>query len=307
MRVVALLATHNRWRQTHQCLQSYFSQDIECDIELAAVLVDDGSRDGTPTKTKSAFPEVTVISGDGSLYWAGAMAIGEAAAAALSPDALLWLNDDVILDPAAVCRMLEVSTDQEEQSIVVGALRDPVTGALTYSGVRRPGRHPRRTTLVRPGKDPIRVETFNGNVVLVPHELARRIGGIDGGFAHGAADFDYGLRAARMGVRSLLAPMTVGVCARDHPVPPWLLQDLPLRDRLAELLGPKGVPPRSSARFLRRHGGALWPAFWLAPYVRFVGLALGRDIALRSLRTLFRQFAIHARRVAGRDRSCNAR
>ncbi len=45
---------------------------------------------------------------------------------------------------------------------------------------------------------------------------------------------------------------------------------MPIRERLRVLFGPKGVPPRGRARYLRRHGGPAWFVFWLAPYVRSV-------------------------------------
>lgn len=266
MSITAILASHNRREQTLACLRSYFGQDI--DPELSAVLVDDGSNDGTAESVQSHFQRVEVIAGDGTLYWAGAMAIAEEAALRADPDFLLWLNDDVVLDPGALGALLEIATGSGGPYIAVGALRDPGSGAVTYSGVRRTSFHPLRFERVIPGPRPIPVQTFNGNVVLVPRTVAGTVGGLDGDFVHAGADFDYGLRAAHVGVRSLLAPGTVGACPPNPARRPWLDRSLPIRRRLGELLGPKGAPPIPRARYLRRHGGPAWPIFWLASYAK---------------------------------------
>ena len=270
MRVTAILASHNRRAHTLDCLDSYFAQEVGPGDSLSAVVVDDGSVDGTAHAVRERHPGAKVILGDGSLFWAGGMALAEEVAWVDEPDYLLWLNDDVVLDSDALSRLYKTSSGSPQAAccIAVGALRDPHTGELTYSGVRRRGFHPLRVELVRPSNVPMPVETFNGNVVLVPRQAASVVGPIDGAFVHGAADFDYGLRAVGVGVANILVPGTVGTCPRDHPLEPWRDRSRPPRERLALLLGPKGAPPRARARYLRRHGGPAWPVYWAAPYVR---------------------------------------
>ena len=58
----------------------------------------------------------------------------------------------------------------------MGALRDPSSGELSYSGVRRSGIHPMRFSLVPPEDRPIEVETLNGNVALVSRAAIERVG-----------------------------------------------------------------------------------------------------------------------------------
>ena len=57
-----------------------------------------------------------------------------------SPDYVLWLNDDVVLQPGFLRRLLDTSR-RHGDAVVVGATFDPVTGATTYSGLARSGRH----------------------------------------------------------------------------------------------------------------------------------------------------------------------
>lgn len=267
MRVTAILASHNRRSRTLACLDSYYGQEVAESIELEAVLVDGGSVDGTVSAVRRTFPQARVIVGGEDLYWAGAMAVAERAAIVDDPDHLLWLNDDVVLDPESLDRLVAVAETIEGGCIAVGALRDPESGGLTYSGVERTGWHPLRMRWIEPADRPVDVETFNGNVVLVPRAVRARVGALDGALVHSAADFDYGLRAREVGVRNVLVPRTVGTCARDGGRRPWLDQSVPLRERVELFLGPKGVPPGPRARYLRRHGGPAWPLFWAFPYV----------------------------------------
>jgi GT2 family glycosyltransferase len=283
MRIVAILTSHNRREKTLACLQSYFDQALRSPATLDAVLVDDGSNDGTAEVVQVMGAPVTVVCGAGDLYWAGGMALAEKDALRRAPDYLLWLNDDVILDRDAVARLLDVAKTNDSKCIVVGAVRDPITGVVTYSGLCRQDYHPLRFECIEPVDRSQTVETFNGNVVLVPIAVAVSIGGIDGEFAHGAADYDYGLRATKAGVINLLAPGTVGMCSSDSPYKPWLNPSAPFRERLRFLLGPKGLPPRSFARYLHRHGGRAWVIFWLALYVKFAMVSL-REAVARSLR-----------------------
>jgi GT2 family glycosyltransferase len=273
VKVVALLTCHNRRALTLRCLESFFSQGASAEAELQAVVVDDGSTDGTSDAISARFDSVTVVRSDGSLYWARGMQLAESALAARDAAFLLWLNDDVVLDPHALARLLATAAERPD-AIVVGALRDPESGLVTYSGVTQSRWHPLRTELVRPGEQPRDADTFNGNVVLVPQPIARHLGSIDGGFSHAQADFDYGLRARRAGHRIVVAAGTVGVCPRGGLDGTFLDTSLSLRRRWQLVQGPKGLPLRSHARFLRRHGGPLWPVFWLAPYVKLTLSAL---------------------------------
>ena len=258
-------------RETLACLASYFAQPVGPDLSLSAVLVDDGSDDGTADAVRDRFPGARVIPGSGDMFWARAMATAEMEARREEPDFLLWVNDDATLDPAAVRTLIKTADSRGEgRCVVVGALRDPSSGELTYSGVRRDGFHPLRFTLVPPADRPIEVDTFNGNVVLVTRSAFERVGSIDGEFAHATADYDYGLRAASAGVPVLLAPGTIGTCPHNPSTEPWADPALTLRGRVRVLTGRKGIPPRSTARYLRRHGGAVWPLFWLSPYIRAV-------------------------------------
>ncbi|MFF9808899.1 glycosyltransferase family 2 protein [Streptomyces coeruleorubidus] len=278
-RVVVLIACHNRRETTVRCLRSLIGQGGP-EVSVRVVLTDDGSTDGTARAAREVWPGIHVLQGSGSLYWAKAMAL--AASAAGDYDFLLWLNDDVTLDPGALPGLLRthesVSGAGKGDVIVVGALRDPHTGAVTYSGAHRRSRlRPVHFTPVAPAERPVRAETMNGNLVLIPRPVAERVGQIDAGFSHGLADFDYGLRAGRLGCAVWVAPKTLGTCARNPTAGSWTDPALTVRQRMRLACAPKGLPPSSWLRFTRRHAGPAWPLYWLSPYARLLaGAALVR-------------------------------
>ena len=270
VRVVAILTVHNRRELTLACLHSYFSQEVP-GTELRAVVVDDGSSDGTGDAVSARFPAAEVISASGDLFWARGMAAAEAHAVRSDPDYLLWLNDDVRLYPDALQRLLSAAGSRRLRPVLLaGAVCDPETGATTYGGLRRRDWHPLRYALAEPLDVPTIVDTVHGNVLLVPRETYRLAGGIDGGFAHAYADMDYSLRLRRAGGENVLIAGHVGTCTRNDSVGASLDPSVPFSARWQFFRSPKGNPLGSRVRYLRRHGGPFWPIFLLPPYVHLL-------------------------------------
>jgi GT2 family glycosyltransferase len=281
IKIGVLIACHNRRNLTLRCLRSLDAQ-AEVDIEYEVFLVDDGSSDGTAEAVMEEFPSITVISGDGHLYWSGGMRLAFQAASNEQLDFHLWLNDDVVLDRNAVSHLL--STYEQAQrhaavpSIVVGAVQDPVTGVTTYSGWNRgPFWRPFRFEQVEPGPHLKSCDTMNGNVVLIPRDTFQEIGAVDSAFVHTMGDLDYGLRLSKQDGQVWLAPSHVGTCKQNDLVE-VRRTSLGRVDRVRDLASLKMMPPRPWLAFSRRHGGPLWPVFWLGPYAKaFVTPVLRRS------------------------------
>ncbi len=267
-RIAAVMTCHNRSEQTVACLEALRDQH-SADADIRAVVVDDGSTDGTTSAIYESFPEATVLQGDGNLYWAPGMRMALQHAFEGDYDFYLWLNDDTILDPDAVSTLLrtreELLQGGSEEVLVVGATRDPDTGVTTYGGRFRPSTWRRHHFVnTNSSTQPQRIETMNGNVVLVPRAVARVVGNISE-FRHSFGDEDYGLRANQAGFEVWLAPGTVATCARN-PAPVYGRR--PLLEDIRNLWSIKGLWPSDWATFLRRWGGPLWPLFFVSPYLR---------------------------------------
>ena len=267
-RVAALIAAHNRRDLTLACLRSLDAQRVP-GVTVDAFVLDDGSSDGTGEAIAEQFPEVTVLHGDGQLYWGGGMRRAFGAAIAGDYDYYLWLNDDVYLDDGALAVLLDTERrlrQSGEAVIVAGSTRDPDTGELTYGGVVHPHRwRPLRSELVEPGDAPRPCDTMNGQAVLIPRAVVQRIGNIDPAFVQLMGDFDYGLRARAAGCEVWVASGTVGTCA---PHPEHRTDQRAVGEELRRLWSNTELLPGPWAVYSRRWAGKLWPMYWLSPYVR---------------------------------------
>lgn len=193
-------------------------------------LVDDGSTDGTGARVRAEFPDVHVIDGDGTLFWAKGMRKAWETAASERDDwsGYLWLNDDTMLFEDALVRLMDVD---DGESIVVGNLCD-ATGKGVY-GLREGG-------------------LFTGNCVLVPQKAFERLGMICGEYLHAWADSDYAQRAKRMKV-NVIDGGVVGT-AEGHPNRPSL-KGVPFSKRMRLLRNPKGWNVHDLWLYRRRNWG----------------------------------------------------
>ena len=273
-RLCVLMASHNRKQLTLRCLESLFSQEPRDAFAIKAILVDDGSTDGTTIAVKSRFPEVQVLVGDGSLFWNRAMHMACEEALRSQCEMVLWLNDDVALYPNALRKLFDahhaLGGEAVAGPIIVGALQDPSTLLLSYSGWRsRNGWNPADCVKCEPSDVPVQCDTLNGNCVLMSRGALEIIGNLDKRFHHSMGDFDFGFRSRRAGCQIWIAPGFVGECRINEGVGLWTDRLLPWTDRLRKLLGPKGLPPAEWLVFTSRHSGPLWIGFWLYPYLKF--------------------------------------
>lgn len=276
--ICAVLTCFNRRDKTLSCLASLQRCFQLASVAPHAVLVDDGSTDGTADAVRHDFPWVKVIRGDGNLFWNRGMHVAMAEAFQGDYDFYLWVNDDISLREEAVSSALQtwgaVHQQQSEPVIVVGSMSWPDGEQVAYGGVVRPSRLKATTfKIVAPDVLPKDVDTMNGNFVLIPRDVVARIGNLDPAFEHGMGDFDYGLRARMRGCRVVVMPGFAGVCSRNPVGGSFVDRSLPLRIRMKKMLDRRGLPARSWAHFTRRHAGIWWPIFWVWPYIRVM---LGR-------------------------------
>jgi GT2 family glycosyltransferase len=273
-RLCALLTCFNRRETTLACLQALQDNRQHAAFALRAWLVDDGSSDGTAAAVRARFAWVHVHEHRGApLFWCRGMHMALAGALAEGHDHYLLLNDDTVLDADAVARLLTCHTALLAQglALVVGSTRDSDTGAVTYGGERRPSRwRPTRFVRQAPADAALPVDSFDGNVVLLPAAVVARVGNLDPHFEHAMGDLDYGLRASALGVGLWLAPGFLGRCSHNPVRGSFHDTTLALRLRWRHMLSRKGLPWRSWLHFTRRHAGPLWPLFFAWPYLRLL-------------------------------------
>ena len=126
-----IIPVHNRKAQTLGCLGALARQTVP---DFHVVVVDDGSTDGTGVAITKQFPLVTVLQGDGNLWWSGATNMGVKYALDHGADYILTLNDDTLPLPNYVEKMLWGAS--LEPRGLLGSLALDEQGNICYGGQR---------------------------------------------------------------------------------------------------------------------------------------------------------------------------
>lgn len=278
-RIAAILTCYNRQQKTLECLGALFQQDCIDEITVDVFLTDDGSTDGTAAAVMATYPHVTILTGDGNLFWGGGMEKAFAAALQGNYDYYLWLNDDTILYPEALSKLFqtytEITRSGNPKAVISGSTQDKNTGEHTYGGVvRKSSLRPLNFSLLSPTDQPQPCNTMNGNCVLISRSAAQSVGNVDLAFTHYAGDYDYGLRANQKGCLVYIPPGYVGTCSGNDTAQ----AAPPVKEGLKKIQGPKGVaianatlhPINEWKIFAQRYAGPLWFIYWLIPYRRLL-------------------------------------
>ncbi|PQA77457.1 glycosyltransferase family 2 protein [Rhodoferax sp. TS-BS-61-7] len=274
-RVCILLTCFNRKEKTLACFAALQANVLPSGIDLTAVVVDDGSSDGTAEALTEKYPWVRVERSAESLYWCRGMHQAFEIAQRSNPDLYVWLNDDTMLQPNALARLIE--TEQQLRAavgkpvVVVGSTVDESTGALTYGGcIRLAGLKRMRFARMQPTNVAQRCDAMNGNLVLLSKQAVEVVGNLDPVFEHAMGDTDYALRANKLGASVWVAPGIYGTCSNNSLVGTYMDSSLPLRRRWTLMMHRKGLPWRSWLALTSRHAGPVWPLYFVWPYLSLV-------------------------------------
>ena len=272
--IAVLLTCHNRKQSTLTCLDSLMTQDTPPVITFHIYLVDDGCTDGTPEAVEALYPHITLLTGNGNLFWCGGMRLAFAQALKNDFDYYLWLNDDVRLYSDALRNLLETSAyiqaEYHKEGIVVGSLSDQTGQTRTYGGSLMHRRFSGFSLVpVELSSTPQTCDVFNGNCVLIPHAIARAVGTLREGFKHAAGDLDYGLRASQQGFSSWVCPQYVGICARNPLLDQHQNNAVPFRNRRQFVLDPTTrIRIQDWMTFTRYHCKLVWPIYYFRSLIR---------------------------------------
>lgn len=226
--IAVILTCFNRREKTLSCLNGlYLAQEKynDADIALGVYLTDDGCSDGTAQAVKNRFSDkdITILQGDGNLFWAGGMRL--AWNAALKEDRkwdfFLLLNDDTTPMENMFHELFNAHAYSLDKKSVPGVYSGVTTdlyddSIVTYGGVVWVNRFLGTVKRLNTNGTPQEVDKTNANILLVAGEVVDKIGIFYSGYQHGAADYDYSIQAKKAGFSAFITAAPCGRCERDH-------------------------------------------------------------------------------------------
>lgn len=216
---------------------------------------------------------VTVLRGDGTLFWSRGMHCAMKRALEEGADFYLMVNDDVEFFPEAMDVMMRSYRLADGHCAIAGATKSRVTGGITYGGRRLKGQE-----LILPGSGLQRCDLANWNCFLIDDYAVKRVGLIDRRFEHGLGDFDYSLRLKAAGLPVYAAVDFVGFCESNPRAGTFHDGGLPRMKRFRLMLSRKNMPVRSRWHYYRKNFGVKGIGGFLWPYMKCsMCILLGKD------------------------------
>lgn len=280
MRVTVIILNTDRRDDTLACLASLRASR---DVHLDTLVLDNASMDGSVEAIGRIFPEVDVLELPRNLGYAGNNNLGIHAALGRDADWIFILNEDVVVAPEALSRMLEAA--REDASIgIVGPMvyhHDEPTVIQSAGGIldrkwRSSHRGLNEEDVGQYGTI-VEVDWVSGCALLTRKELVEDVGALDDRFFYYWEETELCLRARRAGWKVLFVPQAKiwhrGVQRDYRPGPNvtyywtrnWLLTLAKHRAPPGAWMAALGWIVRNSLswslpkwRRMRRHRQAMW-------------------------------------------------
>ena len=264
VKAAVLLTCFNRKDKTRLCLENLFSQKLPKGLDLVVFVCDDGSSDGTTQMIQTHFPQVSVVQGNGSLFWGGGMSMAWSEAKKNGDfDFFIWLNDDTFLKENALVDFFEDYEKIDQKVILSAACSRPGSTEFSYGGLSDFGP-------ILPNGDPQKVKYINGNMVLIPSEIHKAIGGISKSYTHYLGDYDYGLRAKEAGFECYTTSTYIAECEVNN-IPYWGDPYLSLSKRWEMAHSVKGLALKEYLAYKKyHHGTAVAFKTWVDTYLKIL-------------------------------------
>ncbi|MGQ8338398.1 glycosyltransferase family 2 protein [Sunxiuqinia sp. A32] len=265
--MAVLITCHNRRDKTLSSLKALYEAKLPDDQVFEVYLVDDGSTDGTKEAVNKEFPQIHVISGDGSLFWNQGMRLAwQTASENRDYDFYLLLNDDTILKEYALIELFQcyrkALIQEDRPSIFTGACQTSIyLEEFSYGGRNESGP-------VVPNGKLQQCKYTNGNVLLIPNEIYLKLGNLSPDYTHGMGDYDYGLRVQLAGFKCYTTETYIAICPDDTKKPGWSNSNVPLSTRWKLMHSPKGLNLSEYNKFRKNFWGWKWIIYAIKAYLK---------------------------------------
>lgn len=274
--IAVLLTCYNRKEKTINCLKSFYNAHTlsESKINVDIYLVNDGSTDGTEFAVRENFSRVKIITGSGSLFWAGGMRLAWEVALNNEQvyDSFLLLNDDVILIENFLNDLITTHNycieHFNQSGIYVCSTRSLINSRITYGGTLITSKCVRlKSKRINPTNVPTPCSMANANILMVTLDVVKAIGILDPKYIHQFADYDYTLLATKQGIPLLVCPGFGGFCENNN-TNNWFSSNSSIYDRINFLYSPLGLAYKEQLYYLKKNFKFQLPYYFMMLWLK---------------------------------------
>lgn len=212
-KLVVVVLNWNRYQDTIDCVCALQRQTLD---EFATIIVDNGSRDGSPIILRERFPDIALICNETNLGYAGGNNVGIRAALEMGADYVLLLNNDTVPGEDFLEKLLTGALADKNIAAagpkVLWAVDPPrlwgAYGRITYhhniikvEGFTSPE--------VDAFSEPADVDTVIGCGILLSRAAVEDVGFLDEMYFAYHEDVDWCYRARKKGYRVVYVPTAI--------------------------------------------------------------------------------------------------
>jgi GT2 family glycosyltransferase len=211
--IYVIIPVLNRIHFTEACLESLRNQTYK---NCKVIVVDHGSTDGTPERISTNFPEVTILMGTESMWWAAATNVGVDFALKKEADYILTLNNDLIVLPDYLEQLMKLTI--QYPNAIFGSLVISKNNChkIEFAGIkwnrwtakyRSKIDFPIITDFAEIESTPLKTDLLPGRGTIFPALAFKKVGLFDeNNFPHYAADEDFSFRCKKNGFQLFVSP-----------------------------------------------------------------------------------------------------
>jgi len=211
--VAAVVLSWNGAALTRDALRTLLACRIPDGWRLHPIVVDNASSDGSPRMVRDEFPAVELIALAENRRFAGGNNAGIKRALELQADAVMLLNNDVVVDPGLIEKLIAALGDEPTAAAAAPLIYfAPPSGRIWYAGGRcRPWlAHSSHRAIRERDRGQFRSieETgyLTGCCLMAKGDAFRNVGLLDERYFIYAEDADWCLRARAAGYKLLFVP-----------------------------------------------------------------------------------------------------
>jgi len=213
-RIYICIPVHNRIAYTLKCIESIKRQHYPA---YQIIICDDGSTDGTSRIVPETHPEVTIVPGDGNLWWTGGTnkCVAAALKSAGDNDFIFTLNNDTEILPDTLENLVKLSLDNGRAILGAVNVYYEHPDQMEPSAFKRTHKYLFKAWLnkVNDWGEPftrqdkiVAVDALAGKGALIPVEVFQKIGLYDfENLPHYHADTEFTVRAKKAGFQIFLS------------------------------------------------------------------------------------------------------